>query len=301
MCRLFGLHAGDSTVPATFWLLQAPDSLAEQSRRNPDGAGIGVFTADGGIVVDKQPMAAWQDRAFATGAHDLRGSTFVAHVRYASVGAHSVVNTHPFQQDGRLFAHNGVLHDLPRLDARLTELGAADLVAGETDSERMFALFTACARRSGGDVGAAIGEAFTWICEHVGVYSLNCVITTATDLWALRYPDTHPLYVLPRPAGTGGVGLGGERAGLHVRSHRISAHSEPLASRASVIVATEPMDGEAGWQLLPAGELLHVDRSLAVHRSRPLPERPRHLLQLADLDERAAASQHPQADGAGRG
>jgi glutamine amidotransferase len=32
MCRLFGLHAG-TPVSATFWLLDAPDSLAEQSRR----------------------------------------------------------------------------------------------------------------------------------------------------------------------------------------------------------------------------------------------------------------------------
>ena len=37
MCRLFGLHAGRTTVDATFWLLEAPDLLLEQSRRNPDG------------------------------------------------------------------------------------------------------------------------------------------------------------------------------------------------------------------------------------------------------------------------
>ena len=33
MCRLFGLAAGAQRVAATFWLLEAPDSLAEQSRR----------------------------------------------------------------------------------------------------------------------------------------------------------------------------------------------------------------------------------------------------------------------------
>ncbi|MBN9619721.1 MAG: hypothetical protein J0H43_08315, partial [Actinobacteria bacterium] len=32
-------------VTATFWLIDAPDNLAEQSRRNPDGTGIGVFDA----------------------------------------------------------------------------------------------------------------------------------------------------------------------------------------------------------------------------------------------------------------
>ena len=43
MCRLFGLHAGTDVCTATFWLLDAPDSLSVQSRRNPDGTGLGVF------------------------------------------------------------------------------------------------------------------------------------------------------------------------------------------------------------------------------------------------------------------
>ena len=106
MCRLFGLHGGAAPVPATFWLLDAADSLSAQSHRNPDGVGIGVFEADGTPTVDKQPIAAWHDTEFTSGARDLRGTTFVAHVRYASTGGHVVANTHPFLQDGRLFAHN---------------------------------------------------------------------------------------------------------------------------------------------------------------------------------------------------
>ena len=55
MCRLFGLTAGTNRVKATFWLLDAPDSLEAQSRRNVDGTGLGYFGPDGGIVLDKQP------------------------------------------------------------------------------------------------------------------------------------------------------------------------------------------------------------------------------------------------------
>ena len=83
MCRLFGLHAG-VPVDAEFWLIDAPDSLAAQSHRNPDGAGIGAFGTDGQPVVSKQPIAAWQDAEFATAARRMHGTTFVAHVRYAS-------------------------------------------------------------------------------------------------------------------------------------------------------------------------------------------------------------------------
>ena len=55
----------------------------------------------------------------------MLGSTFVAHVRYASTGAHTLENTHPFLQDGRLFAHNGMVQGLDGLDRRLALLNAA--------------------------------------------------------------------------------------------------------------------------------------------------------------------------------
>jgi glutamine amidotransferase len=58
MCRLFGLTAGTVPVQATFWLLDAPDSLEVQSHRNADGAGIGYFGADGQPELDKQPEPA---------------------------------------------------------------------------------------------------------------------------------------------------------------------------------------------------------------------------------------------------
>ena len=64
MCRLFGLTAGEARVRATFWLLDAPDSLQAQSHRNADGAGIGFFGPAGEPVVDKQPEAAFRDQEF---------------------------------------------------------------------------------------------------------------------------------------------------------------------------------------------------------------------------------------------
>jgi predicted glutamine amidotransferase len=288
MCRLFGMHAGPTPVTATFWLIDAPDSLARQSHRNPDGAGIGSFDAAGRPVVDKQPMAAWQDTEFVAAARELRGSTFLAHVRYASSGNLSFDNTHPFEQDGRLFAHNGVVQQTDSLDARLETLRAGHLVHGETDSERVFALITAETARHRGDVTEGVRAAVDWIAEHLPVYSLNFVLATANDLWALRYPASHGLYVLARPPG-GTVHVGP----LGARTTRIHARSEELDGQASVIIASEPMDSDAAWRLLDPGELLHVDGRLSVETSRPFPEPPRHLLERADLDPATEASQHP--------
>ncbi|MCV7289270.1 class II glutamine amidotransferase [Mycolicibacterium wolinskyi] len=283
MCRLFGLHAGRRVVTATFWLLDAPDNLAEQSKHNPDGTGLGVFGADGAPVVRKEPVAAWQDSEFATEAHDVSATTFVAHVRYASTGALDVVNTHPFLQDGRIFAHNGVVEGMDALDARLRELGVDGLVGGQTDSERVFALITAAIRARHGNIGAGIVDAIGWLADNVPVYAVNILLSTATDIWALRYPETHELYVLDRRRAV--------EKRLRLHSRRIHAESEHLTTMPSVVFASEPMDGEH-WRLIAPGELVHVDADLEIHRQVEFPEPPRRQLRRDELSAKAAASQH---------
>jgi predicted glutamine amidotransferase len=283
MCRLFGLHADGRVVTATFWLLEAPDNLVEQSKRNPDGTGLGVFEADGKPTLDKQPMAAWRDSEFATEAHELTGTAFIAHVRYSSSAALEVRNTHPFLQDDRIFAHNGVVTGLDVVDARLRELGVGDLVQGETDSERIFALITACIRGRDGDVGAGIVDAVGWLAETVPIFAVNMLLSTATDMWGLRYPETHELYLLDRRV------VADRR--LRMRSHRITAHSEQLTSDASVVFASEPMDDD-DWELLAPGELVHIDADLQIDRRIAVADPPKHQLRHEDLTAQAAASQH---------
>ncbi len=98
MCRLFGMTGGPEPVHATFWLLDAPDSLSQQSRREPDGTGIGAFKPDDTPIVIKQPIAAFEDQDFGKVARSITSRTFVAHVRYASNGGLEMRNTHPFEQ-----------------------------------------------------------------------------------------------------------------------------------------------------------------------------------------------------------
>jgi predicted glutamine amidotransferase len=289
MCRLFGLHADMRVVTATFWLLEAPDNLAEQSKRNPDGTGLGVFEADGQPVVDKEPVAAWRDSEFATEAHDLTGTTFIAHVRYASTGSLDVRNTHPFLQDGRIFAHNGVVTGLDTIDARLRDLGVDDLVLGQTDSERVFALITAAVRAHDGDVGAGIVDAVGWLAETVPVYAVNLLMGTATDMWALRYPETNELYILDRRDVLAPDQL------FELRTDRIHARSHHLMAQPKVVFASEPMDDDPRWHLLEPGEVVHVDADLQLTRRIALPEPPKQQLRRADLTVKAAASQEVPA------
>jgi len=273
-------------MTATFWLLEAPDSLAVQSRHNPDGYGLGTYREDGSPHIVKRPAEADEDELFAREAREERSTTFVAHVRFASTGALAVENTHPFEQDGRIFAHNGVIGDLPALEEHLGKDRA--LVRGDTDSERFFALITRETERAGGDVEAGIAAAARWIARELPVYAVNCVVATPTDVFALRYPETHALQVLERAAG-------GPSARRHLDAASpagtVRVRSSDLRGRAAVVIASEQMDEDAAWRMLEPGELLRVNGELEVTSSVVLDEPPAHLVRLEDLDSRAAASQ----------
>lgn len=288
MCRLFGMSGEPRRVTATFWLLQAPDSLAQQSHREPDGTGLGIFDEHEHPVVYKQALAAYEDRKFATEAKEVRSRTFVAHIRYASTGAVNPRNTHPFEQADRLFAHNGVIGDLQALEREVGD--GMSLVAGDTDSERFFALITGAIERTG-DIRTGIEQAAGWVADHLPVFALNFVLIDAHELWAFRYPDTHELYVLERDAG----GASGDRHLEHSSSwHTVRVHSADLAQAPAVVVASERMDDDPAWRALQSGELLHVDADLNAAATRLLDRPPAHQLTLADLDPKAAASQAAQ-------
>jgi glutamine amidotransferase len=286
MCRLFGMSAAPHRVRATFWLLEAPDSLLAQSHREPDGTGLGYFAPDGTPHVDKQAIAAFADRAFALEGREAHSRTFVAHVRFATSGGLTPDNTHPFQLQNRLLAHNGVIGDLAKLEA---ELGSyAGLVRGETDSERFFALVTKQIDAHDGDVTAGLTAAARWVGRELSLYSLNVILITDRELWALRYPENEGLFVLERAAG----GPHGAAALEHSSPRRtIHVHSDDLAGHPAVVIASEPMDDDPAWRLLSGGELLHVDANLAVSSTIAVDHPPRHPLTLAELAPNAAASQ----------
>jgi predicted glutamine amidotransferase len=275
MCRLFGLTSGTARVRATFWLLDAPDSLETQSHRNVDGSGIGFFDPAGQPVVDKQPEPAYSDPEFIHGAREATSSAFVAHVRWATAGGRTMQNTHPFTMGGRIMAHNGGFGELPRLEEQLGSY--AGLVLGDTDSERYFALITQQIDSRGGDVGAGIAAAAGWIAANLPVSSLNAVVVAPGELWALRYPGQHALHILQRPP-DGGQAAG--RPGLHVRSATSSMHVPALGEAASVVVASERLDGEDGWRMLAPGELVHVRPDLSVGSQVVLPDPPARLVPL---------------------
>jgi glutamine amidotransferase len=65
-----------------------------------------------------------------------------------------------------------------------------------------------------------------------------------------------------------------------VRSATSSVHAPGLDGVPSVVVASEELDGESGWRMLEAGELVHVGADLSVRSAVVLTEPPARLVPL---------------------
>jgi glutamine amidotransferase len=281
MCRLFGMSGGQHEVQATFWLLDAPTSLLQLSETQPDGVGLGAFNPDGTPWVYRKPVAANRSQTFIADAHEVRSRTFLAHIRHATAAPPTRENTHPFEQHGRLFAHNGVLGGSDALRDRLGEHAA--LLQGSTDSELYFTLITKRIEEQGGDIPAGIKQAAQEIAAEIPLYSLNMLLTTPTDVWALRYPDTNELWILERSiAELGGPGSDGSD-GFDGRSVSgiTRVFSGQLAIIPSTVIASQPMDTNPMWRLLESGELIHVGSELHVTSTIAVPDPPAEMLVLS--------------------
>ena len=191
-------------------------------------------------------------------------------------------NTHPFEQHGRLFAHNGALEDLDAIEARLTPATRA-LIAGDTDSERLFALVTDEIDAAGGDIGAGIAAAVRWLAQNVRLFSINFVLTTPDAVWAFRYPEANELHLLERPARPGPLDH-------RTAAQRIAVRAERAGDAVVIAVRAD------GRRPRVAGDRQRRARARrrrlrGRRRERILDAPPAHQLTLADLDAGAKASQ----------
>lgn len=134
MCQLLGMNCN---VPTDICF-----SFAGFRQRggntdiHKDGWGIGFFEGKGTrLFLDPEPSA-HSVLADLVRNYPIRSLNVIAHIRKATAGDISLVNTHPFMRElwgtNWLFAHNGHLPDFhPELIGRITPVGT-------TDSERIF-------------------------------------------------------------------------------------------------------------------------------------------------------------------
>jgi glutamine amidotransferase len=251
MCRLYAFNATEPTkVECT--LVHAQNALMSQSasdmsgQSHSEGWGVATFS-NGAPHVERQAWAAYHGEHFERTAANIFAKTVLAHIRRASVGKPSLDNTHPFQAGAWVFAHNGTVPSFKKVKPKLlaeTYREDARLIAGQTDSEHVFAFLRSRMKESQGqDMLCVIRDAalFVETCclelNPAAKLGLNIILTDGNRLYGTRLGRT--LYHVYRD----GI-LDCQICGFpHVHHH-------PAKVYRACVVASEPLSDET-WMEVP--------------------------------------------------
>lgn len=270
MCRIYGFRATEETKVECS-LVHAQNALMLQSRADvsgrshSDGWGI-AFYHNSHPEIERRATAAFEDLHFSETAERIFTTAVLAHVRLATVGEPSLLNSHPFSAGCWAFVHNGTVRGFERLRDRLESEMEPELrerIQGVTDSEHAFYWLLSRMARAGiawtepcravDELSRLVGESVAELaarCSEVETEKpprLNFLLTDGEILIATRWENS--LYWL-------------EREGIH--DCEICGiphvHHRPNVEYRAVVVASEPITHE-DWREVPDFSVLSVDRA----------------------------------------
>ena len=279
MCRIFGFRSViQSQVHRS--LVSADNALMAQSGRHPDGWGVAYYNCCAPHVI-KSVATALDDNLFRRVSGIVTSETVLAHLRKATQGGLSIINTHPFQYGPWVFVHNGNIARFAEIKGQLADRIPKVLrrfILGDTDSEVLFYLLLGnMARRCDlarpgyplADVVAAIRETVAEIVELTGP------LCESDD----GPPDsTYLTFVITN--GTTMVAHQGGKA-LHFTTYKQRCPDRdscssfgPECERPTddgyvkhLVVSSEPLHGENVWTALGVGEIVGVDWRMQLTRA----------------------------------
>jgi predicted glutamine amidotransferase len=264
MCRLLGIVA-NKEVDFRFSLFgEASKNLRTQSEDNPDGWGIAIFSETGQVAITKSPLKASGDRIFDQTASSGVGRILVAHVRKASSGSNRLENTHPFEMDGWVFAHNGTIHNKEKIEKNI-EPSFMDKVKGDTDSERYFALILSQFARdrilpdSEKDaLVTSLSSAIKRVRDEIGGSGLNFLLSNGRFLFAFK--NGRSLYLLKRDSESiPEVQLQSKETGALLQWKK-------SAGEKAVLIASEKVTSGEHWEEIQENQLICIDRNLNIEK-----------------------------------
>lgn len=283
MCRIFGFRSVmQSQVHRS--LISADNALMLQSERNPDGWGVAYYLAGAPHVI-KSVSTAVSDELFRRVSGVVTSETVLAHVRKATQGSMTILDTHPFQYGSWVMVHNGNIANFPRL--RETLLGRIPpvlrrFILGHTDSEVLFYLLLskmadrADLDRRGfplEDLAASAREAIREVCELAGELCGEEAADAATNNF-LTFVVTNGQTMLAHQGGKS----------LHCSTHKRRCperdscpYFAPECEQAvddgfvsHLIFSSEPLQGDNVWEPMQLGEMIGVDWRMQMKRFAPV-------------------------------
>lgn len=279
MCRLFGFRSViNSQVHRS--LMSADNALGVQSEAHPDGWGVAYYIGTSPHLI-KSSDTALSDHIFQRVSGVVSSETVVAHIRRATQGALSPLNSHPFQYGRWIFAHNGNLRRFP--EARDELIGRIHphfrrFALGDTDSEILFYLILTHMERRGSvhgddfsfdDLAAAAREAIDEAQEIVGPMQAEPGEPGADETY-LTFILTNGRLIL---AHHGGQPLywSTYKTRCPDRDSCPSFAKECEAATRSgfvnhLVLSSEPLLGENVWHPMSVGQVVGVDHRMRVRR-----------------------------------
>jgi glutamine amidotransferase len=283
VCRLVGVIASEITQFGLM-LKEAPRSLARLSAEHPDGWGVAAYGGpesipptllavtrhEHGWRIHKGTARASDCGHFHAVASRSSGTILIAHVRQKTVGPTRLENTHPFVQDGWVFAHNGTVKDQTWMRAGISPKRMGQ-IEGDTDSEVLFAFFLSRLDEAGVDrslptdtaraAAHRVVETATSELRDRNVGAFNFLLSNGSSCFVHRFGRS--LFLLERrpdpPSSASSLDEQAALAKWRMRRHAVLLASERLTD--------EP------WRELPEGTLLRVDRDPIPRIEWPLEQR----------------------------
>jgi glutamine amidotransferase len=264
MCRLLGIVV-NKEVDFRFSLFgEANKNLRTQSEENPDGWGIAIFPETGQATIAKSPLKACGDELFDQTASSGVGRILVAHVRKASSGSNRLENTHPFEMDSWVFAHNGTIRNKEKIEKYIDPL-FKDKIKGDTDSERYFGLILSQFVRDGirpdsekDTLVTSLSSAIKTVRDKIGGNGLNFLLSNGRFLFAFK--NGRSLYLLKRdPESIPEARFQSKETGVLLQWKK-------SAGEKAVLIASEKLTVTEHWETMQENQLICVDRSLNVEK-----------------------------------
>ena len=268
MCRLFGFKSVlDSQVHRS--LIQADNALADQSMKHPDGWGVAYYRENVPHLI-KSTDRAFDDHIFHKVSGVVSSKTVLAHIRKATQGVHSLINSHPFQYGHWVFAHNGNLKGFDKYRSKLIE---------HVDSEVLFYLLLTqikkCHPLSHPDVPAQV------VTEATQKF-LDILLSYTGDLYAgttSKPTESHATFIL-----TTGSTMFGFNGGQHIKystykstcpdrddcpffQENCEMKSQNSERINHLILSSEKHEGENIWTDLRPGEIVSVDDKMIYRKT----------------------------------
>jgi len=282
MCR-FTMYLGP-TIRLSSLVVDPKHSIIDQSFRsqdqeeplNGDGFGIAWYAPEmcEEPALFRSVTPAWNNANLLELARVVQSPLIFAHVRAATKhGGQSEANCHPFRSGRYAFMHNGDIGDFAAVRRPLlNSLGdrAFASISGNTDSEHLFAVVIDELDRTEATgieklalaMQAAVARVTALAAAHgSGAPSyLNLALSDGESAVACRYTTED--------------GYDGESLFLHTGRLYVCREGEcrmiaPTGGRGCVLVSSEPLSEDKGWQPLARNSIVLVT-SDGTTQARPL-------------------------------